>query len=94
VILASISPPFLRFQNLANILDQQAGIIIVAAPARSSSSPAASTCSIGAVYGSRRDRGASCGLVRAGRSGSSRHRRRAGGRPRNGVIVTGSGSTR
>ena len=31
VILASLSPPFLRPQNLANILDQQAGIIIVAA---------------------------------------------------------------
>ena len=30
VVLAIISPPFLRFGNLTNILDQQAGIIIVA----------------------------------------------------------------
>ena len=30
VLLSFVSPSFLRFQNLANILDQQAGIIIVA----------------------------------------------------------------
>ncbi|HYN69883.1 MAG TPA: ABC transporter permease, partial [Candidatus Eisenbacteria bacterium] len=30
VLLSLVSPSFLRFQNLANILDQQAGIIIVA----------------------------------------------------------------
>ena len=30
IVLSLISPPFLRSQNLTNILDQQAGIIIVA----------------------------------------------------------------
>jgi ribose transport system permease protein len=51
VILALISPPFLRFQNLANILDQQSGIIIVAAAGTLVLIAGGIDLSIGAIYG-------------------------------------------
>ena len=51
VILALMSPPFLRSQNLANILDQQAGIIIVAAAGTLVLIAGGIDLSIGAVYG-------------------------------------------
>ena len=50
-ILAIISPPFLRFQNLTNILDQQAGIIIVAAAGTLVLIAGGIDLSVGAVYG-------------------------------------------
>ena len=46
-----ISPPFLRFQNLANILDQQSGIIIVAAAGTMVLIAGGIDLSIGAIYG-------------------------------------------
>jgi len=51
VALAIVSPPFLRFQNLANILDQQAGIIIVAAAGTLVLIAGGIDLSIGALYG-------------------------------------------
>jgi ribose transport system permease protein len=51
VILAVISPPFLRSQNLSNILDQQAGIIIVAVAGTLVLIAGGIDLSIGAVYG-------------------------------------------
>ena len=51
MILALISPPFLRFQNLANILDQQSGIIIVAAAGTLVLIAGGIDLSIGAIYG-------------------------------------------
>jgi ribose transport system permease protein len=50
-ILALVSPPFLRFQNLANILDQQAGIIIVAAAGTLVLIAGGIDLSVGALYG-------------------------------------------
>jgi len=50
-ILAIVSPPFLRFQNLANILDQQAGIIIVAAAGTLVLIAGGIDLSVGALYG-------------------------------------------
>jgi ribose transport system permease protein len=49
--LAVISPPFLRFQNLTNILDQQAGIIIVAAAGTLVLIAGGIDLSVGAIYG-------------------------------------------
>jgi ribose transport system permease protein len=51
VILAIISESFLRFQNMANILDQQAGIIIVACAGTLVLIAGGIDLSIGAVYG-------------------------------------------
>ena len=51
VALALISPPFLRPQNLANILDQQSGIIIVAAAGTLVLIAGGIDLSVGAVYG-------------------------------------------
>jgi ribose transport system permease protein len=51
VALAIISPPFLRPQNLANILDQQSGIIIVAAAGTLVLIAGGIDLSVGAVYG-------------------------------------------
>jgi ribose transport system permease protein len=51
VILGIVSPPFLRFQNLTNILDQQAGIIIVAAAGTLVLIAGGIDLSIGALYG-------------------------------------------
>jgi ribose transport system permease protein len=51
VILAIISPPFLRFQNLTNILDQQAGIIIVACAGTLVLIAGGIDLSVGALYG-------------------------------------------
>ncbi len=51
VVLALISPPFLRFQNLANILDQQSGIIIVAAAGTLVLIAGGIDLSVGALYG-------------------------------------------
>lgn len=51
VILALISPQFTRFQNLANILDQQSGIIVVAAAATFVLIAGGIDLSVGAVYG-------------------------------------------
>jgi ribose transport system permease protein len=51
VILAVISPPFLRFGNLTNILDQQAGIIIVACGGTFVLIAGGIDLSIGATYG-------------------------------------------
>jgi len=51
VVLGLISPPFLRTQNLANILDQQAGIIIVAAAGTLVLIAGGIDLSVGAVYG-------------------------------------------
>jgi ribose transport system permease protein len=51
VILVLISPQFTRFQNLANILDQQSGIIIVAAAATFVLIAGGIDLSVGAVYG-------------------------------------------
>ena len=51
MILAVISPPFLRSQNLSNILDQQAGIIIVAVAGTLVLIAGGIDLSIGAVYG-------------------------------------------
>ncbi len=51
VALGLISESFLRFQNLANILDQQAGIIIVACAGALVLIAGGIDLSIGAVYG-------------------------------------------
>ena len=51
VVLALISPPFLRFQNLTNILDQQSGIIIVAAAGTLVLIAGGIDLSVGALYG-------------------------------------------
>ncbi len=51
VALSFISDSFLRFQNLANILDQQAGIIIVACAGTLVLIAGGLDLSIGAVYG-------------------------------------------
>jgi ribose transport system permease protein len=51
VVLAIASPSFLRTQNLANILDQQAGIIIVACAGTFVLISGGIDLSIGAVYG-------------------------------------------
>jgi ribose transport system permease protein len=50
-VLSFVSPSFLRFQNLANILDQQAGIIIVAAAGTLVLIAGGIDLSIGAIYG-------------------------------------------
>ena len=50
-MLAVISPPFLRFGNLTNILDQQAGIIIVACAGTFVLIAGGIDLSIGAIYG-------------------------------------------
>ena len=51
VALSIISDSFLRFQNLANILDQQAGIIIVASAGTLVIIAGGLDLSIGAIYG-------------------------------------------
>ena len=51
VVLAVISPPFLRLGNLTNILDQQAGIIIVACAGTFVLIAGGIDLSIGAIYG-------------------------------------------
>ena len=51
VVLSVISPPFLRTQNLTNILDQQAGIIIVACAGSVVLIAGGIDLSIGAIYG-------------------------------------------
>ena len=51
VALSLISESFLRFQNLANILDQQAGIIIVACAGTLVLIAGGIDLSIGAIYG-------------------------------------------
>ena len=51
VVLSVLSGPFLRGQNLANILDQQAGIIIVAAAGTFVLIAGGIDLSVGAVYG-------------------------------------------
>ena len=51
VVLTLISPPFTRFENLANILDQQSGIVIAAAAATFVLIAGGIDLSIGAVYG-------------------------------------------
>lgn len=51
VALSLISDSFLRFQNLANILDQQAGIIIVASAGTLVLIAGGLDLSVGAVYG-------------------------------------------
>lgn len=50
-VLTVISPQFTRFENLANILDQQAGIVIVAAAATFVLIAGGIDLSVGAVYG-------------------------------------------
>jgi ribose transport system permease protein len=51
VLLSVISPPFLRSGNLTNILDQQAGIIIVACAGTFVMIAGGIDLSIGAIYG-------------------------------------------
>jgi ribose transport system permease protein len=51
VVLAVVSPSFLRSQNLANILDQQSGIIIVAVAGTLVLIAGGIDLSIGAIYG-------------------------------------------
>lgn len=51
VALSIISPSFFRFQNLTNILDQQAGIIIVASAGTLVLIAGGIDLSIGAIYG-------------------------------------------
>jgi len=51
LLLAVVSPPFLRFQNLTNILDQQSGIIIVAAAGTLVLIAGGIDLSVGATYG-------------------------------------------
>lgn len=51
VALSLISDSFLRFQNLANILDQQAGIIVVASAGTLVLIAGGLDLSVGAVYG-------------------------------------------
>ena len=50
-VLTLISPPFLRVGNLTNILDQQAGIIIVACAGTFVLIAGGIDLSIGAIYG-------------------------------------------
>ena len=50
-VLAIISPPFLKTANLTNILDQQAGIIIVACAGTFVLIAGGIDLSIGAIYG-------------------------------------------
>ena len=50
-VLSIVSPSFLRFQNLANILDQQSGIIIAAAAGTLVLIAGGIDLSVGAVYG-------------------------------------------
>ena len=50
-ILALISPQFTHFENLANILDQQAGIVIAASAATFVLIAGGIDLSVGAVYG-------------------------------------------
>jgi ribose transport system permease protein len=50
IVLSIISPPFLRQQNLTNILDQQAGIIIVACAGTLVLIAGGIDLSIGAIY--------------------------------------------
>ena len=51
IVLVVVSPSFLRFQNMANILDQQAGIIIVACAGTLVLIAGGIDLSIGAIYG-------------------------------------------
>ena len=51
IVLAVTSREFLRFQNLANILDQQSGVIIVACAATLVLIAGGIDLSVGAVYG-------------------------------------------
>src|SRR5512140_499871 len=51
IALAAASPDFLRFENLANILDQQSGIVIVACAATLVLIAGGIDLSVGAVYG-------------------------------------------
>jgi ribose transport system permease protein len=51
VALSILSPSFLRFQNLTNILDQQAGIIIVACAGTLVLIAGGIDLSVGAIYG-------------------------------------------
>jgi ribose transport system permease protein len=51
VLLTVLSPSFSRFENLANILDQQSGIIIVACAATLVLIAGGIDLSVGAVYG-------------------------------------------
>ncbi len=51
IALSIVSPSFLRSQNLANILDQQAGIIIVAAAGTLVLIAGGIDLSVGAIYG-------------------------------------------
>lgn len=51
VLLSFVSQSFFRFQNLANILDQQAGIIIVAAAGTLVLIAGGIDLSVGAIYG-------------------------------------------
>jgi ribose transport system permease protein len=51
VVLAIIAPPFLKVANLSNILDQQAGIIIVACAGTFVLIAGGIDLSIGAIYG-------------------------------------------
>lgn len=51
VVLTVISPPFTRFANLANILDQQSGIVIAASAATFVLIAGGIDLSVGAVYG-------------------------------------------
>lgn len=50
-VLSIVSPSFLKFQNLTNILDQQAGIIIVACAGTLVLIAGGIDLSIGAIYG-------------------------------------------
>jgi ribose transport system permease protein len=49
--LSLVSPSFLRFQNLTNILDQQAGIVIVAVAGTMVQIAGGIDLSVGAIYG-------------------------------------------
>lgn len=51
IVLVFVSPSFMRFQNMANILDQQAGIIIVACAGTLVLIAGGIDLSIGAIYG-------------------------------------------
>jgi ribose transport system permease protein len=51
IIVSLVSPSFLRFQNLSNILDQQAGIIIVAVAGTLVLIAGGIDLSVGAIYG-------------------------------------------
>ena len=82
-ILSIISPPFLRFQNLTNILDQQAGIIIVAAAGTLVLIAGGIDLSVGAIYGLAGATAAQLArVVRAAGRDRRGARRRARHRPR------------